>query len=111
MARQNSSFHGITWDDSARHSGWRAQIRAQMVDSLGPTKPCKWPLRFTDPADAARIYDVMAGYLKGPDARFNFDGRAPVGITRTEIREYLEKEGFLEPGSPEPRVFLRTPLI
>lgn len=109
--KRNTSYHGISWDGSGRQAGWRAQIRSQKVDSLGETSLCKWPLRFADPADAARVYDVMALYINGPDARLNFDGRPPADMTRLEIRLYLQRRKFIREDAQEPRRILEVPLI
>jgi hypothetical protein len=53
------------------------------------------------PETAARIYDVAAEYLHGPDAVLNFNGDPPPGISKGEILHWLlktlEKRGI--PGS------------
>lgn len=100
-------YRGVTAARGHWHDGtWQAQIRAGR-------KVVTWPGRFADVEDAARIYDVMAIYLHGPDAKLNFDGHAPAGITRADVKQFLLRRGVL-PGrywNDEPERFARTPLI
>jgi hypothetical protein len=55
---------------------------------------------------AARIYDVAARYLHGPDAILNFDGDPPPGMTRTEILDMLMKT-LQNKGIPSSTLFLQ----
>ena len=48
-----------------------------------------WPTRFYEPEDAARIWDVMAVYLRGPDAELNFDGEPPFTHSKIDVLNQL----------------------
>jgi hypothetical protein len=52
-----------------------------------------WPTYFDDPEEAARVFDVAAQYIRGPDAVLNFDGQPPPRIPRAEIRQWLLRNG------------------
>lgn len=92
MHGKPKQLRGITRARSDRHTGWQAQIK---------TKGHKitWGPRLQNPEDAARIYDVMAIYLRPPgqrpEARINFDGRPPAWLPRPIIRAFLVKKGVL----------------
>lgn len=91
MGKAGKKLHGITKakeDGPFPHTGYQAQIKIH-------GKVITWPLRFEKPEDAARVWDVMAIYLKGPDAVLNFDGRPPPSMTRAEIKLYLIRRGVL----------------
>jgi hypothetical protein len=72
-----------------------------------------WGVRFDSQEDAARLADAMAIYLKGPNARLNFDGRPPVGVTWDEVREFLDSKGATLDGPwvENPQQYCKTPLI
>lgn len=91
--RGSSKYRGISHLKSGRHTGWRAQIGS------GHDRVVAWPRAFATPEEAARVYDVMAIYVRGPDAKLNFDGQPPVGVSRAEIKNFLARHGFL------PRVY------
>jgi len=92
MSISSSKYRGVVKDRSGRHEGapWRAQIR---VDH----QVIGWPVRFEQPEDAARVYDVMALTLRGPNAKLNFDGQPPVGILVVDIQTFLCDRGVLSP--------------
>jgi hypothetical protein len=96
-------YRGITRAKGHRHTGWQAQIQ------VGGEK-YTWPKRPKDPEDAARIYDVMALYLHGPDAALNFDGRPPAWLTRAAVKQFLIDRGAISPDAPEPSRFSSLPV-
>jgi hypothetical protein len=110
MPPRPPKYHGVTRDRSARHAAapWRAQIR---VDSH--TVVC-WPVRYERPEDAARVYDVMALVLRGPDANLNFDGQPPVELLVIDIHTFLVEKGVLSLSrlrGTVPQIYTDPPLI
>ena len=99
----------MTASKGHHHDGkWQAQIRVGGgVLTWGP--------RFDNPEDAAKVYDIMAIYLKGPDAKLNFDGRPPAYILLADVRKFLWDKGVLDPARQpwldEPQQFFKSPLL
>lgn len=50
---------------------------------------------FKDERFAARVYDVAARLVHGPDAKLNFDGQPPEGVSVADVRRWLLAAGFL----------------
>jgi hypothetical protein len=77
-------YIGVTWlsGPNDRHAKpWRACVRHQRhLYNLG---------EYETDEDAARVRDVAALILQGPDANINLDGEPPVGITTEDIRQRL----------------------
>lgn len=98
-------YRGVHWDKS---KGSRGAWKAKTSSRLGPVRHVTYPHAF--PAhkaeDAARVVDVMALYLRGPDAILSFDGSPPATISRAEILGFL----LGRPGITEDDLFLKAHL-
>lgn len=82
------SYHGITQVVPAKNCRYQAQIKHR-------GRVIVWPRRFQRAEDAARVWDVMACYLRGPDAQLNFEGEPPAGVDRAEVKAFLDRRGVL----------------
>lgn len=80
--RRKSPYHGVRW--KARTQRWRACVTH---------KGRSYERTFREAEDAARWYDVVIGLLKGWKPK-NFDGKAPQGMPKREIRAWLRKRGL-----------------
>lgn len=90
MTGVRHGYRGVTMRASSQYHAFQAQIKHQ-------GKVLMWPRRFQTPEEAARVFDVMEIYLRGPDAQPNFDGQPPTGVTRQEIKHFLARRGVLPP--------------
>ncbi len=83
-----SPYRGVHWDKT---KGSRGAWKAKTTTTLGDVSQLTWPHAF--PAhkaeDAARVVDVMALFLRGPDAILSFDGSPPATISRADILGFL----------------------
>lgn len=82
------TYRGVTRMVPPRGERYQAQIKHR-------GRVITWPRRFERPEDAARLWDVLCIYLRGPDAVLNFDGQPPVGVDREEVKAFLVRRGFL----------------
>lgn len=84
MDTDERRYRGVTRHKRDRY--WR--VRLKKHGEYFYLKHCQ-TLRSAE--TAARVYDVAADYLHGPDAILNFDGSPPAGIAKAEIFGWLLK--------------------
>lgn len=72
-------YLGVSFSD--RHQKWLACVRSgSHLFNLG---------HYDTPEIAARVRDVGAKLLQGPDAKLNFDGEPPAGIAKVTIQRKI----------------------
>ena len=85
LAEPRPKYRGVFWHE--RKNRYVAKIKHHCrTCNLGA---------YEDPRVAARVYDFAAGILKGPDAKFNFDGNPPPQVPGVIIRNTLRQIGVL----------------
>ena len=109
MPPRPPKYIGVSKSTSGRHQqrSWKAQVKVH-------GRLIVWPRRFATAAEAARLYDLMAIYTRGPAVPINFDGQPPVGILKAEVKAFLDEKGVLPEcyrRGEEPQVEPRIPLI
>jgi len=73
---------GVTWVGE-RHNKYIAQVRHhRKLYNLG---------FYEDRETAGRIRDVAAWLLQGPDAKTNYDGEPPPGVTEEDVRQMIDE--------------------
>ncbi len=86
-------YRGVSWHardggyrmkitSGSRHLTWKKTFRVKGKDGV------------PDPAEAAaKVYDVAAQYLRGPDAVLNFDGEAHPAFPCARVKAWLLSRG------------------
>lgn len=77
-------YRGVTWHNHAKKYRVKLKNRGSFY-YLG---------YYRDPEIGARVYDVAAAMVHGPDAILNFDGRPPDEVPLHEIAAKLVAKGF-----------------
>ena len=84
-ANQPPRYRGVSWHVSDKK--WRVKLKHRGRHYyLG---------NYTNPEDAARVYDVAARLVHGPDAQLNFDGLPPTDMPEAVIRVMMVRKGLL----------------
>ena len=85
--KPQSPYVGVSWIRGPKNkhkNPWRAHVRhEQVLYQLG---------HYPTPDEAARVRDVAALKLQGPNAQVNFDGEPPPGITKDSIYEQIDAQ-------------------
>ncbi len=87
----HSPYPGVLWH--SRDKRYRVRVRC------GRDRRVDWTHEaFSQDAEiAAKVCDVIARLLKGPNAEFSFDGLPPAEVSESEIIKMLQDRGFLDP--------------
>ncbi len=91
-----SPYRGVIWHSRDK----RYRVRCRCL--AGRRVDWSHPAFALNAEVAARVYDVIARRLHGPNAKFNFDGAPPSEVSEVEIEKMLLDRGFLDPFTHAP---------
>ena len=88
----SSQYRGVVWH--SKQGQWRVKVKKS--DPAAGRQRLFYK-EFHDEETAARVYDVVARMLHGPNAKLNFDGEPPVEHPRYEILRWMLEQGTITP--------------
>ncbi len=92
MTKSSSPYRGVVWH--SKQGQYRVKVSKN--DQAAGRQRIFYK-EFHDEETAARVYDVVAQILHGPDAVLNFDGEPPRDHPGYEILQWMIEQGTITP--------------